>query len=129
MNLFSQFLSLLGFGFACWVVGDFLQKVLLPQSASLPVVGRHTLSFAAGNAALSYLLTALGFAGCFLPPVFWLILLGGVGIAVWRVIGGGRSSLGLKSARIQIHDGQGVRLFDGGGPKDKAQEVSSSYRR
>jgi len=87
MDFFWQFAGMIAFGLSCWAVGDFLRQALLAESSSLSPVARHTLSFAAGNVALSYLLTALGFAGLFLPPVFWILLLGGLGLGVWRIVG------------------------------------------
>lgn len=80
---------MIAFGFACWAVGDSLRKALFKESASVPALGRHALSFTAGNIALSYLLTVLGFAGLFYTAIFWSVFLGGVGMAFWRIIAGG----------------------------------------
>lgn len=85
MDLSWQFACMLAFGLSCWAVGDFLRQALLGESSSLSPVARHTLSFAVGNVALSYLLTALGFAGLFLPPVFWVLFFAGSGLGVWRI--------------------------------------------
>jgi len=86
MDFCWQFACMIALGICCWAVGDFLRQVLLAKSLSLSPVAGHTLSFAVGNVALSYLLTAFGFAGLFLPPVFWTLFLGGWGWGVWRIV-------------------------------------------
>ncbi len=87
MDFSWQFAGMIAFGLSCWAVGDFLRQALLGESSSLSPVARHTLSFAAGNVAFSYLLMALGFAGLFLPAVFWTLFLVGLGLGVWRIVG------------------------------------------
>ncbi len=77
---------MIAFGFACWAAGDILRQGLFGARSHLSPVLRHNLSFAAGNVAFSYLLTFFGFAGLFLPGVFWVLLLGGIGIGVWRIL-------------------------------------------
>jgi 4-amino-4-deoxy-L-arabinose transferase-like glycosyltransferase len=106
MDFFWQFAGMIAFGLSCWAVGDFLRQALLAESSSLSPVARHTLSFAAGNVALSYLLTALGFAGLFLPPVFWILLLGGLGLGVWRIVG-------LSIERRSSERGEGKKIPKG----------------
>jgi hypothetical protein len=114
MDLLWQFLCMIAFGLSCWAVGDRLRQALLAESSSLPPVARHTLSFAVGNVALSYLLTALGFAGLFSPPVFWAVFLAGLGWGGWRIVGlsiEGRSPGSVESAdeNARIGRGEGKR--------------------
>jgi hypothetical protein len=87
MDGFLQFIWMIAFGFSCWAVGDILRQALLAESFSFSPVARHTLSFTAGNVAFSYFLTGLGFAGLFLPAVFWIVFLAGLGLGVWRIVG------------------------------------------
>ncbi len=87
MDAFLQFLWMIVFGCSCWAVGDIRRQAQLPESAFLSAAARHTLSFTAGNVVVSYLLTGLGFAGLFLPAVFWIVFLTGLGLGVWRMVG------------------------------------------
>jgi hypothetical protein len=110
MDLLWQFACMISFGLSCWAVGDVLRQTLLSESSSLSPVARHTLSFAAGNVALSYLLTAFGFAGLFLPPVFWALFLAGLGWGVWRIVGlsiEGRSPGSVESGDENAQTGRG----------------------
>jgi hypothetical protein len=84
MNLFLESTCLLAFGAACWAGGDLLRKLFFNEP--LPVVARHTLAFTTGNVAFSYFLTALGFAGLYIPWVLRIVLFAGVGFALWKVI-------------------------------------------
>ncbi len=86
MDVLLQFIWMIGFAICCWAVGDFLRQSLLGESFSLSDVAKHTLSFATGNVAFSYFLTGLGFVGVFLPVVFWIVLLAGLGFGVWRSV-------------------------------------------
>ena len=110
MDFSWQFVCMIAFGLSCWAVGDFLRQALLAESASLSPVARHTLSFAVGNVALSYLLTALGFAGLFLPPVLWILFLAGLGLGVWRIVG-------LSIERRSSERGEGKKI-----PKEIKEE-------
>jgi uncharacterized membrane protein YbaN (DUF454 family) len=85
MNLFWQFICTIAFGAACWGVGDTLLDNFLGKKVVLSALARHTLAFVTGNVAISYLLTALGFIGGFIPTVLWTVFIMGIGIAIWRV--------------------------------------------
>ena len=86
MNVFWQFSIMVTFGFACWAVGDLIIGIFLRKNVSLPALGRPSLAFAAGNVAMSYLLTLIGFLGGFVAIVFWAVFLGGTGLAIWRIV-------------------------------------------
>jgi hypothetical protein len=73
------------FGAACWAVGDFICKLFFNEGVLLPAVARHTLAFTAGNVAFSYVITALGFMGYFIPSVLWTVFIAGFGLAIWRI--------------------------------------------
>ena len=85
MNLFWQFICMIAFGAACWAAGDILIKSFLGKKAVLPALARHTLTFTAGNVAFSYVITALGFTGYFIPSVLWTVFIAGSGLAIWRI--------------------------------------------
>ena len=85
MNLFWQFICMIAFGAACWAAGDILIKSFLGKKAVLPALARHTLTFTAGNVAFSYVITALGFTGYFIPSVLWTVFIAGFGLAIWRI--------------------------------------------
>ena len=85
MNLFWQSFCLMTFGAACWAVGDFICKLFFNEGVLLPAVARHTLAFTAGNVAFSYVITALGFMGYFIPSVLWTVFIAGFGLAIWRI--------------------------------------------
>src|SRR4030042_6401952 len=85
MNLFWQFICMIVFGAACWAAGDLIIKSFLGKKGVLPSLARHTLAFATGNVAISYLLTALGFIGGFIPSVLWTVFTAGFGLAIWRI--------------------------------------------
>ncbi len=86
MNLFWQLICMVAFGGACWAIGDIILKGLLGKNVDLPPLVRPSLAFAAGNVAMSYLLTLIGFMGGFVPMVLRVVFWGGIGITVWRVI-------------------------------------------
>ena len=85
MNLFWQFICMIAFGAACWAAGDILIKGFLGKKAVLPALARHTLAFTTGNVAFSYVITALGFTGYFIPSVLWTVFIAGFGLAIWRI--------------------------------------------
>jgi len=85
MNLFWQFICMIAFGAACWAAGDILLKNFLGKRIVLPALARHTLAFTAGNVAFSYVITALGFTGYFIPSVLWTVFIAGFGLAIWRI--------------------------------------------
>jgi hypothetical protein len=85
MNLFWQLICMIAFGAACWAAGDILLKNFLGKRIVLPALARHTLAFTAGNVAFSYVITALGFTGYFIPSVLWTVFIGGSGLAIWRI--------------------------------------------
>lgn len=85
MPVLWQFVILLAFGIACWGIGNIFSRALLLESSTIPSVGRHGLSFAAGNVIFSYLLTALGFTNLFYKWVLLAILISGIGIAIWQL--------------------------------------------
>lgn len=87
MNLFWQFICMMTFGLACWTVGDIVLRGFLGKNVVLPPLARPSLAFAAGNVAMSYLLTLIGFIGGFVPAVLWAVFLGGIGIAIWHIVG------------------------------------------
>ena len=127
MNLFWQFFCVLAFGTACWAVGDFLRKGFFHENLALPTVARHTLAFTVGNITFSYLLTALGFAGLFIPAVLWGVFLAAVGLAVWWIAAGlgqvprpilveregqgGKGECGSENARTTFFLAASVGLF------------------
>ena len=84
MSLFWEATCVLAFGAACWAGGDLLLKLFFNEP--LPVVARHTLAFTVGNVAFSYFLTALGFAGLYIPWVLRAVFFAGIGLAFWKVI-------------------------------------------
>ncbi len=84
MNLFLESISVLAFGAACWAGGDLLRRLFFNEP--LPVVARHTLAFTAGNVAFSYFLTALGFAGLYIPWVLRTVFFTGIGLAFLKII-------------------------------------------
>ena len=77
---------MIAFGSACWAVGDYIRRFLFKESSSLSPLARNTLSFAAGNVTVSYILTALGFLGFFSSPVLWAVFLIGIGLLVLQFI-------------------------------------------
>jgi hypothetical protein len=85
MNLYWQSFCVIAFGSTCWAVGDFLCERFFRGNIKLSSIARHTLSFAAGNVFISYLLTALGFIGAFVPAVLWALFFTGIGITIWRI--------------------------------------------
>jgi hypothetical protein len=85
MNLFWQFICMIAFGAACWAAGDILLKNFLGKRIVLPALARHTLAFTTGNVAFSYVITALGFTGYFIPSVLWTVFIAGSGLAIWRI--------------------------------------------
>jgi hypothetical protein len=85
MNLLSQSFCAIAFGAACWAVGNFIRKRLIDEKFVMPTLARYTLAFTTGNVTLSYVLTALGFAGFFTAPVLWMVFLIGIGLVVWRI--------------------------------------------
>ena len=87
MNLFWQLISMVVFGGGCWAAGDIILKRLLGENVVLPKSARASLAFATGNVALSYLLTGLGFVGGFVSAVLWTVFLGGIGVAIWHIVG------------------------------------------
>jgi len=85
MNLYWQSFCVIALGSTCWAVGDFLRERFFRGNFKLSAIVRHTLSFAAGNVFISYLLTALGFIGAFVPAVLWALFFTGIGITIWRI--------------------------------------------
>lgn len=109
MNLFWQFICVIAFGAACWAAGEFLFKTFLGEKAFLPALGRHTLAFTTGNIFFSYLLTALGFSGYFIPSALWAVFIGGFGLVVWRAVMGLRRPIQLPSLNQNIHEERGEK--------------------
>jgi hypothetical protein len=103
MNLLWQSVCVIAFGATCWAVGDFLRRRFFDESFVLSGVARHTLAFTAGNVALSYFLTVLGFVGVFVPSALWAMFLAGVGLAVCRIATEFKRSLaaGLREQPVQ----------------------------
>jgi hypothetical protein len=87
MSLIGQFICTIAFGGACWAAGDFLCNRLSSEKTLMTPLVRHTLAFAAGNVAFSYLLTLLGFIRLFTPSILWLVFLSGTGYAIWHLGG------------------------------------------
>jgi hypothetical protein len=83
MSLLLESTCVLAFGAACWAGGDLIRKLFFDEP--LPFIARHTLAFTAGNVAFSYLLTALGFAGLYIPWVLRTVFFAGIGLAFWNV--------------------------------------------
>ena len=104
MNLFWQFICMIAFGAACWAAGDILLKSFLGKKAVLPALARHTLAFATGNVAISYLLTALGFIGGFVPTVLWTVFFTGIGATILRIAGEFRRSSNSRSVNQTIRE-------------------------
>jgi hypothetical protein len=96
MNLIWQFICLSTFGAMCWATGDILLQSLLGKNVTLPQLVRHSLAFAIGNVVISYLLTALGFIGGFIPTVLWTVFFTGVGITILHLIGKFRRNSGSR---------------------------------
>ncbi len=89
MNPLLQFAYICGFGTACWALGDILRRCFFDHP--LPIVGRHMLSFTAGNVGFSYLLTALGFSGLYVPWMLKIVFFGGIGLLCLKIIKEGKS--------------------------------------
>ena len=107
MNLFLEATCILAFGAACWAGGDLLLKLFFNEP--LPVVARHTLAFTVGNVAFSYFLTALGFAGLYIPWVLKAVFFAGIGLAFWKVIIEERS-LHSRLAKRLLQHGRGSQV-------------------
>jgi hypothetical protein len=93
------------FGVSCWAVGDILLKGFLGKNFVLPALARHSLAFATGNVAISYLLTVLGFTGGFVSAVLWIIFLGGIGTTILYIAGEIKKSTHLKSLNQAVREG------------------------
>ena len=115
MNLIWQFICMITFGTACWAVGDILLKGFLGKNFVLPALARHSLAFATGNVAISYLLTVLGFIGGFVSAVLWTVFLGGIGITIWHITGEIKKSTHLKSLNHPVREGM-EKGKEGGAP-------------
>jgi hypothetical protein len=104
MNLFWQFICTIAFGAMCWAVGDTLLDNFLGKKVVLSALARYTLAFVTGNVAISYLLTALGFIGGFLPTVLWTVFIMGIGMAIWRLAREFRKSPDSRSVNLPIRE-------------------------
>ena len=104
MNLLWQFVCMITFGAACWAVGDILLRGFLGRNVVFPALTRHPLAFATGNVAISYLLTALGFIGAFVPTVLWTVFFTGMGITIWRIAGEFRKSTNSNSVNQTVRE-------------------------
>jgi hypothetical protein len=104
MNLFWQFICVIAFGAACWAFGDTLLDSFLGKKPVLSVFARHTLAFATGNVAISYLLTGLGFIKGFVPTILWTVFFMGIGMAIWRIAREFRKSCNSSSVNPAIQE-------------------------
>ena len=104
MNLIWQSICMITFGATCWAVGDILLKGFFGKNVVLTGLVRHSLAFAIGNVAISYLLTALGFIGGFVPSVLWAVFFIGIVITIWHIVGEVRLSSRLESANETIRE-------------------------
>src|SRR5512139_1364710 len=101
MSLILESACILAFGAVCWAGGDLLRKVFFDHP--LPIVARHTLAFTAGNVGFSYLLTALGFSGLYVPWVLKIVFLAGIGLAFFKIIIEGRPLLSRHARGLLSH--------------------------
>jgi len=106
MNLFWQFNCVIALGAICWTIGDLLHKRFFNGKVLLPTIARYSLAFTAGNVALSYIMTALGFTGLFIPLVLWMLLIAGVGLSVWWISVEFMKPSGLKLIAPTVQDGK-----------------------
>ena len=120
MNLYWQSFCVIAFGSTCWAVGDFLRERFFRGNFKLSAIARHTLSFAAGNVFISYLLTALGFIGAFVPAVLWALFFTGIGITIWRIAQDFRRSH-ISGSVIQTIREEAISRI----PEDKRKEGSA----
>ncbi len=67
---------MIAFGGACWAIGDIVLNGLLGKNVHLPPLARPCLAFAAGNVAMSYLLTFIGFIGGFVSSALLVVFVG-----------------------------------------------------
>ena len=117
MNLFWQSFCLIAFGSTCWAIGDFIRERFFNGNFKLSAITRHTLAFTAGNVSISYLLTALGFIGAFIPTVLWTLFFMGIGITIWRIAQNFRRSSISKSIILTLQEEAINRI-----PEDKREE-------
>jgi hypothetical protein len=115
MNLIWQSICMITFGALCWAVGNILLKGFLGKNFIFPELARHSLAFATGNVAISYLLTVLGFIGGFASPVLWIIFLGGIGVTILYIAGEIKKSTHLKSLNQPVRE-QIEKRKEGSGP-------------
>ena len=108
MSLILESTCVLAFGAVCWAGGDLLRKFFFDHP--LPTAARHTLAFTAGNVGFSYLLTALGFSGLYVPWVLKIIFFAGIGLAFLKIVIEGRPLLS-RHARGLLSHGRGFRVL------------------
>jgi len=108
MSLILESTCVLAFGAVCWAGGDLLRKVFFDHP--LPTVARHTLAFTAGNVGFSYLLTALGFSGLYVPWVLKTVFFSGIGLAFLKIATEGRPLLS-RHARGLLSHGRGFQVL------------------
>jgi hypothetical protein len=108
MSLILESACVLAFGAVCWAGGDLLRKVFFDHP--LPTVARHTLAFTAGNVGFSYLLTALGFSGLYVPWVLKTVFFAGVGLAFLKIVIEGGPLLSRYAKGLLSH-GRGFRVL------------------
>ncbi len=107
MNPFWQLISMIAFGGACWAIGDIVLNGLLGKNVHLPPLARPCLAFAAGNVAMSYLLTFIGFIGGFVSSALLVVFVGGIGVTIWHIISESKRSVHSPSISQTIREQMG----------------------